>query len=199
MIKVIAFDFGGVIELSDFNLVEKACEHLGVSKLEWNQEYKKYNHLLNVESQSFEVVYCMVASKFSDKKETEDYISHLIKESRDRHWTNDDLIKFIRTLKGKYKIALLSNYPKILRQKLVDLNLIDLFDEVIISSEVGCQKPQPEIFFVLFNKFGVKPREVVFIDDTPRSLEGAREIGYVPILFKDNESMKEELAKILES
>lgn len=199
MIKVIAFDFGGVIKLSDFNLVEKVCGCLGITKLEWNQEYKKYNHLLNVESQSFEEVYGLVASKFTDKKEVMDLILGLIKESRDKYWINEELVNFIQTLKSKYKIALLSNYPNILRQKLIDLNLICLFDEVIISSEVGCQKPQPEIFAVLFNKFNVKPGEVIFVDDTPRSLEGAREIGYAPILFKDNNSMRQELTKILES
>ena len=41
------------------------------------------------------------------------------------------------------------------------------------------------------------PEEVVFIDDSTRSLEGADKIGYVPILYKNNEIFKSELSIIL--
>lgn len=73
----------------------------------------------------------------------------------------------------------------------------DLFDVVVISAEVGCQKPQPEIFDILFKKLDLKPSEVIFIDDTLKSLEGADKIGYIPVLYKDNKTLKSELSSIL--
>ncbi len=108
-----------------------------------------------------------------------------------------ELIEIIKDLKKKnYKIGILSNYSITLREKLTRLNIIDLFDEVIISSEVGLQKPQPEIFEIVFNKFNIKNNEMVFIDDTKRSLEGADKIGYVPILYTDNKTLRSDLLKI---
>jgi hypothetical protein len=38
---------------------------------------------------------------------------------------------------------------------------------------------------------------MVFVDDTKRSLEGADSIGYVPILYTDNDKLKLELFDIL--
>lgn len=72
-----------------------------------------------------------------------------------------------------------------------------MFDTIIISEEVGYQKPSPEIFEVLFNKFEVKNEKLIFIDDTEKSLEKSKEIGFVPILFRSNEKLKEELFKFL--
>ena len=110
---------------------------------------------------------------------------------------NTELVEFICELKKTYRIALISNYPSELRDKLINQNILSLFEEVILSGEVGYQKPQPEIFKVLCSKMNIPMNELIFIDDTQRSLEGAELIGYTPILYKDNESLKLELLKIL--
>ena len=72
-----------------------------------------------------------------------------------------------------------------------------MFDTVLISAEVGYQKPQPEIFEMLVNKLGVNKNEIIFIDDTPQSLLNADKIGYVPLLYLNNEKLKKDLANIL--
>jgi HAD superfamily hydrolase (TIGR01549 family) len=56
--------------------------------------------------------------------------------------SRNEIIKDLKT-RG-YKVAVLSNYSLALRQKLIDEALHDLFDEIVISAEVGFQKPQPE-------------------------------------------------------
>jgi len=71
--------------------------------------------------------------------------------------------------------------------------LLGLPDVLVISGEIGFQKPHKEAFQILFEKLKLQPEEVVFIDDTPRSLEKADEIGYIPILFKNNEQLKADL------
>ena len=73
----------------------------------------------------------------------------------------------------------------------------DLFDEIVISAEVGFQKPQPEIFDVLFKRLGMNSNEIIFIDDTDQSLLGHETIGYLPIKFKNNEQFKTDLSKLL--
>lgn len=122
-----------------------------------------------------------------------------MKENKGKYKLNYELIDIIKYLRDKnYKIALLSNNSSELRQKLSNDNILELFDEIVISSEVGCQKPQPEIFDILFSKLNLKANEVIFIDDTLRSLEGAEKIGYIPILYKDNDSLKSDLSSILQ-
>ena len=122
----------------------------------------------------------------------------MMKDNRETRKINLGLVEIIKRLKNiNYKIGLLSNNYIKLRQELIDQNLINLFDAIIISAEVGYQKPQSEIFKILFDKLGVKPNEVVFIDDYTKSLEGADNIGYTPILYKNNATFKSELSNIL--
>lgn len=84
-----------------------------------------------------------------------------------------------------------------MRDKLIKQKILDLFDEVIISAEVGYQKPNKEIFEVLLGRLNIKSEELVFIDDTQNSLKYSGEIGYVPVLFTSNEKLKIEIESIL--
>lgn len=197
-IKTIAFDYGGVIKINERNLSSDICDYLKINKEELEKEYFLVNHLANVQHISFSDVFTIVVSKFDNSDETKKYILDLIESNKNKWYLNDELINIIKDLKKRnYKIALLSNNSIELRQKLVENEIIDIFDEIIISAEVGWQKPQSEIFEILFKKLGVNANEVIFIDDTSKSLENADKIGYTPVLFKDNESLKLELSSIL--
>jgi len=199
MIKAIVFDYGGVIKINDSDLIADICEYLNINKEDWLKEYFQINDLDSTQNVSFEDVFKMVTLKFNDEEEAQNHVLELMKSHKGKYHLNNELIDTIKEFRNKgYKTALLSNNSIELRNKLEDIGIINIFDEVIISAEVGFQKPEPKIFQILFDKLRVKPNEVVFIDDTPRSLGGAGDIGYIPVLFKDNESLKLELSNILE-
>ena len=198
MIKAIAFDYGGVIKINEQDLIKEIYDYLKISKDDFSREYFKINKMFNIEGKSFEEVTLLLVSKFNNSEEAKEHTLKLLQENKNKYHLNEELIKMIKELKSKnYKIALLSNNSLKLRQKLIEDNILDLFNEVIISAEVGYQKPQPEIFDFLFKRLKVEPNEVIFIDDSLSSLEGADNIGYIPILYKDNKSLKTELSGIL--
>ena len=198
MIKAITFDYDGVIKMKEGDIFGDICNYLNIKREDWEREYFLVNHLINTNQKSVAEVISSVVLKFTDNKELETGVLDLIKNHKNIYYLNDELIEFIKDLKDRdYKVALLSNNSIKLKQRLIEDGIADLFDWVIISAEVGYQKPQPEIFDLLFKKLEVEPSEVVFIDDSLRSLEGADQIGYIPVLFKDNETLKSELSKIL--
>ena len=199
MIKAIAFDYGGVIKINEQDLIKEICDYLHITKEVFNKEYFSINHLFNIEGKGFEEVTLFLVSKFDNSEKAKEHTLKLLKENKGKYHLNNELVEIIKELKNKkYKIALLSNNSLELRHKLSEDSILDLFDEIVISAEVGYQKPQPEIFDILFKKLGLEPNEVIFIDDTFKSLEGADKIGYTPILFKDNETFEKELLNILE-
>ena len=53
----------------------------------------------------------------------------------------------------------------------------NLFDGFFASYELGCVKPQAEIFEKVLGAIGASPDQVVFIDDTPACIRGAEEFG----------------------
>nr|CAD1826425.1 unnamed protein product [Ananas comosus var. bracteatus] len=76
------------------------------------------------------------------------------------------------------KLAVVSNFDTRLRKLLKDLNVVDLFDAIIISSEVGYEKPAPEIFQTALEKLGPEAAKAVHVgDDEKVDKAGANAIG----------------------
>ncbi len=199
MIKAVVFDYGGVITINKGNLFNEIVTYLKISKQEWEKEYFSTNYLFNTNRKSFKEVILSVVFKFTDSEKSKNYILKLMEENYNQSKLNFELIKIIKFLKSEnYKIGLLSNNSLEIRQRLIDDKISNLFDSIVISAEVGFQKPEPEIFEISFLELKIKPNEAVFVDDTSRSLEGANKIGYIPILFKNNKTFKKELSNLLE-
>jgi putative hydrolase of the HAD superfamily len=60
-----------------------------------------------------------------------------------------------------------------------------LFDDTVISGEVGLHKPQPEIFLLAAERLGVEPAECVFVDDLRENVAGAEAVGMTAVLHRD--------------
>ena len=120
----------------------------------------------------------------------------------EQYWSADDvnwtLLDFIRDLRLNYKVGLLSNAWDDLRQTMHDRWGMDsLFDEMIISAEVGIVKPDPRIFHLAAQRLGVSPGEMVFIDDMLINVEAARKEGLTAIQYIDTERTLAALQAIL--
>jgi putative hydrolase of the HAD superfamily len=103
-----------------------------------------------------------------------------------------DLIRGARA-RG-YKTALLSNswgnsgYPR--------EDFPSLFDEVVISGEVGMRKPEPEIFRHTAALLGLRPEECVFIDDIEANITAAEALGMTGIHHVDPQTTASRLADL---
>jgi len=73
----------------------------------------------------------------------------------------------------------------------------DLFDAVVISSEVGMRKPEPRIFFHAAELLGLAPQECVFIDDIEANITAAEQIGFTGVLHNAAEHTAERVAELL--
>lgn len=73
----------------------------------------------------------------------------------------------------------------------------DLFDEAVISGEVGLHKPQPEIYLLACDRLGVQPGEVVFVDDLRENCAGAEAVGMTAILHRSSEETVAEIDRLL--
>lgn len=60
-----------------------------------------------------------------------------------------------------------------------------LFDEVLLSHEVGLRKPQPEIFLLAAGRLGIDPVDCVFVDDVKVNVEGAQAVGMTGVWHTD--------------
>lgn len=76
------------------------------------------------------------------------------------------------------KLAVVSNFDARLRKLLKDLNVAHLFDAIIVSSEIGFEKPDAEIFRAALDQLGIAASKAVHVgDDEKADKNGANAIG----------------------
>jgi putative hydrolase of the HAD superfamily len=73
----------------------------------------------------------------------------------------------------------------------------ELFDAVVISSEVGMRKPEQRIFRHAADLLGLAPSECIFIDDIEANVVAAEQLGFTGILHAGPDSTGERVAELL--
>ncbi len=88
------------------------------------------------------------------------------------------------------RTALLSNgVPEIVERVRIDRPLDAYFDVVVVSCEVGCSKPAPEIYRICLERLGVPAPSTLFVDDRVENLRAAERAGLRTLLFTGAESV----------
>ena len=73
----------------------------------------------------------------------------------------------------------------------------ELFDAVVISSEVGLRKPDPEIYALACERLGLAPERCVFVDDLGGNLKPAAAIGIATVKHTEAAATIAELEELL--
>ncbi len=80
------------------------------------------------------------------------------------------------------RVGLISNWDLRLRRILSGMGILDSVDAVVISAEVGIEKPNPEIFEIALKKLETSPALTLHVGDTWRDdVEGAVSVGIRPV------------------
>jgi epoxide hydrolase-like predicted phosphatase len=75
--------------------------------------------------------------------------------------------------------------------------LAELFDDTVISGEVGVHKPEPEIYLLACERLSVKPSACVFVDDLRENCDAAEAVGMMAILHRDPGRTVAEIERLL--
>jgi HAD superfamily hydrolase (TIGR01509 family) len=102
-----------------------------------------------------------------------------------RHKLTDGLIEFLETINYKgAEVWCLSNDLSEWAKKLRDrFKLERHFRGFVISGDVGVRKPDPKIFQYLIRRLDIDAGHAVFVDDNPKNLDSAADLGFQTILF----------------
>jgi epoxide hydrolase-like predicted phosphatase len=196
-IKAVFFDLGGVIVRTEFQAPrQQLAEKLGM-------EYDDLDRIVFNSDSGLKAA----LGEITSAAHWESVLQRLKRPAselsviRDEFFAGDivdrTLVEYIRSLRGKYKTGLISNAWSDLRDFVVREKFDDAFDKMIISAEVGAVKPEPKIFQIALEQFGVSPNEAVFVDDFYANIEGCEKVGIKGIHFRDAESTMRQLKDIL--
>jgi putative hydrolase of the HAD superfamily len=94
----------------------------------------------------------------------------------------DDALPFLRALRSRgIKIAIVSNCSEHTRDLLENNGVAALADTLVLSYEVGAEKPAAEIFGYALDQLDVPGRRSVFVDDQPSYCAGAANMGITAV------------------
>jgi putative hydrolase of the HAD superfamily len=101
------------------------------------------------------------------------------------HRLIEGTLEALAALKQRHgRLACLSNdvsgWSVKLRQR---FGLESWIDHWFISGDLGLRKPSAEIYRLAAEQLGVRPQEVVFVDDRPRNLDAAKAVGFSTVLL----------------
>jgi putative hydrolase of the HAD superfamily len=87
--------------------------------------------------------------------------------------------ELLSALRGRYRLGLVTNGASdFQRTKLEFAGVADVFDAVVVSSDLGVGKPDPAVFLAALDALGVRPSEAVMIgNDRARDVGGAEAAG----------------------
>lgn len=181
MIKAVLFDFGGVLTESGksgfvrqtvASLYDRPAEEIDIADLHYQL---RHGHI------------------------TSDQFFTTLNKRYGGHVTEADFLKAAHTMlvrsaavydlaaelrKQGIKTGILSNIFAMNAEALRKEGLYDGFDPVILSCEEGFAKPEHAFYEVAIKRLGVKPQEILFIDDQPKCLPPAQKLGIQVLLAR---------------
>jgi putative hydrolase of the HAD superfamily len=106
-------------------------------------------------------------------------------------WTIDlGVIELVQAVRATVPVALLSNASTRLRHDLEASEILDAFDAVVGSADVGVAKPDRGAYVAAADAIGVAVDRCCFVDDLQPNIEGARAAGMRAERFEDVDGLR---------
>lgn len=188
MIQAVIFDCFGVLTTDGWKALRQ--EFFGSERADWPLEMDKAVNMGVINYDEF-------IAKISDKTGLS------INEIRDRmnHPSpNTVLLDFIRNeLKPQHKIGMLSNAADNWLGDFFTSAQNELFDQVVLSYQVGMVKPDPRMYDTIAMRLGVANDECLFVDDIERYCTAAKDQGMTTIWHQNTEQTIAEIQRLLDA
>ncbi len=157
--------------------MNKACDHISKIILVKTEED---------EFAMFKEFYEIVLKEIKYMSINEEIINSLASDNvynDDKFYFFDDVEPGLQRLKDKYILGVVSDTWPSLERVFINKSLRKYFSTFVMSSIYGSYKAEKVLFKIAIEEIGVKPEEVIFIDDSESNLIAAEDFGMIPILI----------------
>jgi putative hydrolase of the HAD superfamily len=194
--KGIGFDYGGVIAGQPSTIfVKKISKLLSISTDQFHVSYFRFNELWNKHSISMEDSWKIILKDLKKENRIDEVLEFIKHQPKNK--INLKMLNLVDHLRDKgYKVGLFSNFTKQAANEMRKIGIDKHFHVFLVSAEIGVMKPDVKAFKIFAQKIGIMPSELIYIDDTEKSLSSSKEVGFHPILFKNYNSLIKELVSL---
>lgn len=205
MIKTIAFDLGGVIMTIDQPQAISRFKEIGAIEVEkWLDPYTQTGIFGDLEHGLISVEdFRRELNRLIGKELTAEQCAYAWQGyAKDVPMRNLELVKKLR--QQGYRVVLLSNTNPYMMQWAMSPkfdghghSLSDYFDHCYLSYQLQMMKPSEEIFRHVLAQEQVLPQEMLFVDDGPRNVAAASQLGIRTFCPENGSDWTEEIYSYL--
>ena len=194
MIKLVLFDWGDVCGLYNLEVFNTFLRKVGCDASLADGHFKEFKSQFDRDRLTEEEFWSKLAQKLGFKW----HWSLLAQNNKKNLVVNWPLFDYIKELKKKVKVALLSNMDKTSIEAIKsEVRLADYFEQVYFSSEHKTGKLEKAVIDKIINDFKVKPEEMLFIDDFHGNVDKAKAYGMQTVLFVGVDNLKQKVNALL--
>lgn len=197
-VKALLFDLGGVIVDLDYKKTANAFENIGLQNAE--KAYSQFN-----QTDLFNLFETGHISSEEFLAEIQNEITNQVSLSEITKAWNSMIIGFqhsklekIKKLSEQVPCYLLSNtneihlsYIEQLLQEMGFKHFLNIFESCYFSHQIGKRKPHKETFEWVLNQMNYDAQDVLFIEDSPQHIEGAKSAKLNTFYFKKDSSLSD--------
>jgi putative hydrolase of the HAD superfamily len=191
--KAVGFDWGGVLNGRPGKFFGQEVAHLlGITHEQYLDAYFKHNKRINRGEITQEELWQSVLSELGQPDKIKQVMA--LSQSANAEHTNQAVLDLVDALRGHgYKVGLLSNNIPEKAARMRQTGLDRHFDVFHISAETGYVKPEPAAFSHFADELGIPLTELIFIDDSEKSLSSSADCGFTPLLFESSAKLSHDL------
>lgn len=93
------------------------------------------------------------------------------------------------------KLAIASNHISAIKIWIDKKEIRHYFHTIVVSAELGAEKPDPKFYEILVQRLGERPDEILFVDDLALNVDGAKRLGLSAIHYKGTEDLLTEIKR----
>jgi epoxide hydrolase-like predicted phosphatase len=197
-IQAVVFDIGGVLEINrDLGVIGMWSSRLGLRPDELNELMADVWRGGSIGTIGEDDVRQAARERLGlDGGPLAEFMSDIWREYLGT--ANTELIEYVRQLRPQYRTGILSNsFVGAREREQATYGFEDLVDEIVYSHECGMSKPAPGIYALTCERLQVEPAQTVFLDDSERCVEGARQAGIHAVLYQDNSQAIRDIENLL--
>lgn len=109
---------------------------------------------------------------------------------------NTEILQFLQTLKPEIALHI---YTTGLNHRVPDIQekLVPVFEKMLYTGDLNVSKTDPNGYLIIAKKLGMKPNELLFLDDTFGHVEAAQKAGLHGVHFKDTDTAINQIKELI--
>lgn len=195
---IILFDIGGVLLTNSWDVRERAeaAQRFQLEETSFQARHAEIAELWERGGMTMGAYLDFVVFHEPRSFSRDEFVTCMLDQSK---LLADSAMSILKGLaaSGQYLVGALNNEARELNEyRLKAFNLRTYFDVTLTSCYLGLRKPDLAIYQRAIDILGRPPERILFIDDRPENVTGARDAGIVALRYTGSDALRSDLVRL---